>query len=277
MTALLRGLADKGCWSCEASTEPADERRPASCPHRSSPLGLLAELTHRCPLGCPYCSNPLALDARDDELDTATWARVFREAAALGVLQVHLSGGEPAARRDLVDITAARPCRRPLHQSDHLGVGSHRALDALAEAGLDHVQISIQDSDARSADHIAGYDGALCAEARARGRGRAARAAAHRQRGHAPRQYRADRRHGRARARARREPGRDRACAILRLGAQEPRHADADARAGRACGGRGRGTAHAPSRPHRHRCRGAGLLRPLSQACVGGWGGARST
>ena len=44
------------------------------------PLGLLAELTHRCPLGCPYCSNPLALDARDDELDTATWGRVFREA-----------------------------------------------------------------------------------------------------------------------------------------------------------------------------------------------------
>ncbi len=72
-----------------------------------TPLGLLAELTHRCPLGCPYCSNPLALDPRDDELDTATWARVFGEAAALGVLQVHLSGGEPGARRDLVEITAA--------------------------------------------------------------------------------------------------------------------------------------------------------------------------
>src|ERR1700693_916477 len=71
------------------------------------PLGLLAELTHRCPLGCPYCSNPLALEGRADELDTATWARVFGEAAALGVLQVHLSGGEPGARRDLVEITAS--------------------------------------------------------------------------------------------------------------------------------------------------------------------------
>src|SRR3954449_10410186 len=71
------------------------------------PLGLLAELTHRCPLGCPYCSNPLALEGRTDELDTATWVRVFGEAAALGVLQVHLSGGEPAARRDLAEITAA--------------------------------------------------------------------------------------------------------------------------------------------------------------------------
>src|SRR6266542_6132632 len=71
------------------------------------PLGLLAELTHRCPLGCPYCSNPVALEGRGEELDTATWARVFNEAAALGVLQVHLSGGEPAARRDLVEIAAA--------------------------------------------------------------------------------------------------------------------------------------------------------------------------
>src|SRR6476659_10863365 len=71
------------------------------------PLGLLAELTHRCPLGCPYCSNPLHLDQRAGELDAATWARVFHEAAALGVLQVHLSGGEPGARRDLVEITAA--------------------------------------------------------------------------------------------------------------------------------------------------------------------------
>src|ERR1700755_944141 len=69
-------------------------------------LGLLAELTHRCPLGCPYCSNPLVLDAREQELDTATWIRVLAEAAALGVLQVHLSGGEPGARRDLVEITA---------------------------------------------------------------------------------------------------------------------------------------------------------------------------
>src|SRR5919109_1782148 len=69
------------------------------------PLGLLAELTHRCPLGCPYCSNPLALDR--DELETAIWSRVFGEAAGLGVLQVHLSGGEPAARRDLAEIMAS--------------------------------------------------------------------------------------------------------------------------------------------------------------------------
>src|SRR5438045_7169641 len=76
-------------------------------PPLTSPLGMLAELTHRCPLGCPYCSNPLALDPRGSELDTQTWARVFGEAAALGVLQVHLSGGEPGARRDLVAIMAA--------------------------------------------------------------------------------------------------------------------------------------------------------------------------
>src|SRR4029450_8680720 len=126
------------------------------------PLGLLAELTHRCPLGCPYCSNPLALDAREDELDTATWARVFHEAAELGVLQVHLSGGEPGARRDLVDITAGAHAVGLYTNLITSAVGvTGKTLGALAEAGLDHVQISIQDSDAASADHIAGYEGAF--------------------------------------------------------------------------------------------------------------------
>src|SRR3974390_1084865 len=72
-----------------------------------SPLGLLAELTHRCPLGCPYCSNPIALEPRADELTPEPGRRVLKEPAGLGVLQVHLSGGEPGARRDLVEITAA--------------------------------------------------------------------------------------------------------------------------------------------------------------------------
>ncbi len=126
------------------------------------PLGLLAELTHRCPLGCPYCSNPLALERRDDELDTQTWARVFTEAAELGVLQVHLSGGEPAARRDLAEITAAARGAGLYTNLITSGVGlTETRLRALADAGLDHVQISIQDSEAASADQIAGYAGAF--------------------------------------------------------------------------------------------------------------------
>lgn len=63
------------------------------------PLALLAELTHRCPLQCPYCSNPLALEQASRELDTATWLRVIEEAAGLGALQIHFSGGEPTVRR----------------------------------------------------------------------------------------------------------------------------------------------------------------------------------
>lgn len=126
------------------------------------PLGLLAELTHRCPLACPYCSNPLALDRRDDELDTATWERVLAEAAALGVLQVHLSGGEPLARRDLPAIVAQ--CARSGLYSNLItsGIGlSAVRMETLAKAGLDHVQLSIQDADPASADHVAGYDGAF--------------------------------------------------------------------------------------------------------------------
>ena len=126
-----------------------------------APLGLLAELTHRCPLGCPYCSNPLLLDKRDDELDAGTWSRVFREASALGVLQVHLSGGEPAARRDLPEIVIGAREAGLYSNLITSAVGlTAQTLAVLAEAGLDHVQISIQDSDESSADHIAGYKGA---------------------------------------------------------------------------------------------------------------------
>ncbi|MEA2988441.1 MAG: PqqA peptide cyclase [Alphaproteobacteria bacterium] len=132
---------------------------PATLP---KPLGLLAELTHRCPLGCPYCSNPLALDRRADELDAATWARVFKEASALGVLQVHLSGGEPGARRDLVEITASARVAGLYTNLITSGVGvTASRLEQLMQAGLDHVQVSIQDSIPSSADHIAGYDGAF--------------------------------------------------------------------------------------------------------------------
>jgi pyrroloquinoline quinone biosynthesis protein E len=124
------------------------------------PLGLLAELTHRCPLACPYCSNPLALDAREDELDSATWARVFSQAAALGVLQVHLSGGEPGTRRDLVEIMASAREAGLYTNLITSGVGiTTRTMRDLWEAGLDHIQVSIQDSDAKSADHIGGYKG----------------------------------------------------------------------------------------------------------------------
>ena len=125
------------------------------------PLGLLAELTHRCPLACPYCSNPLALEQRADELDAPTWARVFREAAALGVLQVHLSGGEPASRRDLIEIAAAARDAGLYTNLITSGLGIDAArLARLKQSGLDHVQLSLQDVDAETADRIAGYQGA---------------------------------------------------------------------------------------------------------------------
>src|SRR4051794_18715189 len=125
------------------------------------PLGLLAELTHRCPLGCPYCSNPLALEGRADELDTATWARVFKEAAALGVLQVHLSGGEPGARRDLVEITKAAHGAGLYTNLITSAVGSTKeTLRQLSDARLGHLQNSIQGREGISAGRIAGDKGA---------------------------------------------------------------------------------------------------------------------
>ncbi len=126
-----------------------------------APLGLLAELTHRCPLACPYCSNPLELEDRRDELTADAWAGVFRQAAGMGVLQVHLSGGEPASRRDLTDITRSAS-ELGLYTNlitSGIGLNSDR-LAQLKDAGLDHVQVSIQDVEAVASDHIAGYPGA---------------------------------------------------------------------------------------------------------------------
>ncbi|MBV1797842.1 pyrroloquinoline quinone biosynthesis protein PqqE [Siccirubricoccus sp. G192] len=128
-------------------------------PHEA-PLALLAELTHRCPLRCPYCSNPTSLTRPGEELDTATWARVFREAAALGCLQVHLSGGEPTARRDIAEITRAASEAGLYTNLITAGVLLNEAkLGALAAAGLDHVQLSVQDAEPGSADRIGGYAG----------------------------------------------------------------------------------------------------------------------
>lgn len=123
----------------------------------SRPLGLLAELTHRCALRCPYCSNPLELAAQRDELTVAEWCRVFDEARALGVLQVHLSGGEPLQRRDVLPILAhahSLGCYTNLI-TNGLALAP-RLVERLQAAGLDHVQISLQAADAPTADRIAG-------------------------------------------------------------------------------------------------------------------------
>jgi pyrroloquinoline quinone biosynthesis protein E len=121
----------------------------------------LAELTHRCPLQCPYCSNPLQLEGASTELDTSAWRRVIDEAAELGVLQIHFSGGEPTARRDLVELVRHAAGRQLYSNLITSGVLlDARLMAALAEAGLDHVQLSFQDVETAGAERIGGLPGA---------------------------------------------------------------------------------------------------------------------
>src|SRR6266566_2295382 len=123
------------------------------------PLWLLAELTYKCPLQCPYCSNPLdfAGPRFKRELSTEEWCRVFREAKALGVLQLGLSGGEPTLRGDL-EVLVDEAHGLGLYTS--LITSAYRLtkerLTGLKTAGLDHVQISIQGADAELSDAVAG-------------------------------------------------------------------------------------------------------------------------
>ena len=140
----------------EPDRVPAGRRDPWTEP----PMGLLAELTHRCPLQCPYCSNPLELERASGELGTADWCRVLDEAAELGVLQVHLSGGEPTARPDLETIVAHARAHELYTNLITAGVLlDERRIAALAEAGLDHVQLSLQAAESAVADRVGGYRG----------------------------------------------------------------------------------------------------------------------
>ena len=122
-----------------------------------APVALLAELTYRCPLRCSYCSNPTDWRDYGDELDTAGWTRVLREAGELGVLHVHFSGGEPLLRDDLETLVrAAREHGLYTNLITSAWRLTHDRLASLADAGLDHVQVSLQDSDADRADRLAG-------------------------------------------------------------------------------------------------------------------------
>lgn len=129
-------------------------------PWHEPPMGLLAELTHTCPLQCPYCSNPTALETPKGELTTEQWCRTFDQADELGVLQLHLSGGEPTLRRDL---------ERLVEHAARLGLYTNLitagvTLDAarvhtLKDAGLDHVQLSLQGTDVATAERIGNMKG----------------------------------------------------------------------------------------------------------------------
>jgi pyrroloquinoline quinone biosynthesis protein E len=121
------------------------------------PLGLLAELTHRCPLHCPYCSNPLELIARDGEMSTERWKSTLTQARELGVLQVHMSGGEPLARPDLPELVQHASdlgCYVNLVTSG-LGLTETRLAD-LVDRGIAHIQLSVQAAEAGRADLLAG-------------------------------------------------------------------------------------------------------------------------
>jgi PqqA peptide cyclase len=126
----------------------------------SPPLALMAELTHRCPLQCPYCSNPVEMLKVGQERDTAFWQQVIEEAAALGVLQIHFSGGEPTLRQDLPQLVAHATAHGLYANLITSAVLLNEAkLHELAEAGLGHVQVSIQGAYTETADRIGHYKG----------------------------------------------------------------------------------------------------------------------
>ncbi|MGH8750594.1 MAG: pyrroloquinoline quinone biosynthesis protein PqqE [Burkholderiales bacterium] len=113
----------------------------------NNPLWLLAEITYKCPLHCVYCSNPIDYTRYGEELATEEWLRVLRESRALGATQLGFSGGEPLVRNDLEILVAEA---RQLGYYSNLitsGIGmNEKRIAAFKQGGLDHIQLSFQDS-----------------------------------------------------------------------------------------------------------------------------------
>ena len=155
---LLDDLVQRRLVTLDGTGSGATVSMCAGDPLRGSlPIGMLAELTYRCPLQCTYCSNPVELTRYTTELTTDAWCDVLEQARRLGVLQVHFSGGEPLLRRDLVELIAVA---RKLGQYTNLitsGIPlTAERLHRLVDAGLDHLQLSIQDDRPVEADRMAG-------------------------------------------------------------------------------------------------------------------------
>src|ERR1700750_2181722 len=122
------------------------------------PVAVLLELTHRCPLQCPYCSNPIELDRASTELTTEEWKKVLTELAEIGVLQVHFSGGESTARKDLAELVRhANDAGLYTNLITSAVLLTREKLSNLADTGLCHVQISFQGTEEGLSDRVAGY------------------------------------------------------------------------------------------------------------------------
>lgn len=144
------------------SPRPASPRIVRPAPVIGPPLGMLAELTHRCPLQCGYCSNPINLLKANREVDTAGWLTILEQAADLGILQIHLSGGEPTLRPDLEQFVALL-ARKGVY-TNLITAGTlltRERLFALRDMGLDHLQLSIQSVRADLSDKIGNIKGGL--------------------------------------------------------------------------------------------------------------------
>ncbi|CAF0697557.1 pyrroloquinoline quinone biosynthesis protein PqqE [Candidatus Methylacidithermus pantelleriae] len=126
------------------------------------PLSLLCELTYRCPLQCPYCSNPVGFARTGAELSTEEWKHTLSQAAQLGVVQAHFSGGEPLVRHDLVELV------EHAHQQGlyiNLSTGgtllTRSLVASLKQAGLDSIQLSLQGADPTLSDEMSGSKGSF--------------------------------------------------------------------------------------------------------------------
>lgn len=122
---------------------PGFQKRPDSTGFLDAPMEMVLILTRCCNFACRYCIHGTGIQP-NGFLKSDLALRVIEEAAAMGVLSVTLSGGEPTLHPDLPELAAA-VIRNKMECfiSTNGSLLDDRMCDALAAAGLHTVQVSL--------------------------------------------------------------------------------------------------------------------------------------
>lgn len=128
--------------------------------HPSAPYRMDLALTYRCNNDCPHCYN--ARSRSYPELGTNDWKKIIDRLWQINIPHLIFTGGEPTLRDDLVELIAYAEEKGQITGLNTNGrrLSDPKFLASLVDAGLDHVQITIESHDPEIHDQMVNHKGA---------------------------------------------------------------------------------------------------------------------
>ena len=128
--------------------------------HPSAPYRMDLALTYQCNNDCPHCYNARARTY--PELSTKDWKEIIDQLWQLNIPHLIFTGGEPTLRDDLVELIAYAEQKGQITGLNTNGrrLSDQDFLDKLVDAGLDHVQITIESHNPKVHNQMVNRQGA---------------------------------------------------------------------------------------------------------------------